>query len=243
MDLQGGSVATRENHSEFSRWIVPSSPPIWWLHQFLSATVKPLRKVPGFLTACEHGTTICIQRVSRFTVKNPVWSFFFLKILPDIIRRRELKPCGNLNFRRTDKCAKISYFLISIIERRMELFQCKIRIFSTWSFWNCWISEEVKIGKVNTEREIHRKQVSRWIWDSSLPCHRRPILLRRKYSWMIVPILRQPTRHNGGSREPLDFPISSTNERRRETREATMGRHRVHRQWPLWQPPSTGSRS
>jgi len=66
----------------------------------------------------------------------------------------------------------------------------------------------------------------------------------RKYSWMIVPILRQPTRHNGGSREPLDFPISSTNERRRETREATIGRHRVHRQWrPLWQPPSTGSRS
>lgn len=53
---------------------------------------------------------------------------------------------------------------------------------------------------------------------------------RRKYSWMIVPILQQPTRYKGGSREPLDFPISSTNERRRETREATIGRHRVHRQ-------------
>lgn len=34
-----------------------------------------------------------------------------------------------------------------------------------------------------------------------------------------MPILRQPNRHNGGSREPLDFPISSKNEAKRVRRQ------------------------
>lgn len=63
---------------------------------------------------------------------------------------------------------------------------------------------------------------------SSLPCHRWMILHAgniRGYPLGCLFRARPENRHNGGSREPLDFPISSTNER-----DASLAR-RARRQW------------